>query len=551
MNARRLRREARAVACLAAALSLVLFAPSAFAEKVIWQYDDLPGEMTTLADGLKKHPVSAHPGFVKGEAFGQIYKPKASDYPVKILSVELVMAAAEKATAPFPEVPIAIEIYNDQAINAAPDGAPVFTINSADFFNAAAGKPGMNVVGNTGMIFEFDWTKPENHPPEITSGNIRVVIRVLSDAGDTGEYWEPGCSTSGLGLCQCAKQDFGMGLELCGCQQLAAISDSATTAKANVLHIVYPVGTCSGTKKWVWLEDVAKEGKQMKGDFVLRIGVDGVAGGVVDPDAGSQADTSDQADVPELDTAPAAKPVVLFVSPAAIEEGKLDELEVVGENFLAGAKVSIGAVELPVASVTASKITATIKPTLTPGVYPVVVENPNGQVGYKDAAFTVTAKLAPDVSEDAAPVDANDGAALDPGPLTLDLVKPDCVSATLDTQVTIFGTGFVDGMTFELGGQALIAVNVETASKATALAPKGMALGPASLVATRNGKSASLANAVQVGCSAPAAPRDAGCSASPSAPSSAGSSAGSSSLVGLLVAALAAMLRTWRRRTMA
>ena len=291
MNARRLRRAPRAALCVSAALGLVLVAPPAFAEKVIWQYDDLPGDMTALADGLKKHQLSAHPGFVKGEAFGQIYKPKAADYPVKILSVELVMAATEKATAPFPEVPIAIEIYNDQAVNAAPDGAPVFTINSADFFNAAAAKPGMNVVGNTGMIFEFDWSKPENHPPEIQSGNIRIVIRVLSNAGDTGEYWEPGCSTSGLGLCQCAKQDFGMGIELCGCQQLAALSDSATTGKSNMLHIVYPIGTCSGSKKWIWLEDVAKEGKQMKGDFLLRLGVDGVAGVVVDPDAGSQGDS--------------------------------------------------------------------------------------------------------------------------------------------------------------------------------------------------------------------------------------------------------------------
>lgn len=544
MNARRLRRASRAAVCAATALGLALVASPSFAEKVIWQYDDLPGEMTTLADGLKKHPLSAHPGFVKGEAFGQIYKPKASDYPVKILSVELVMAAAEKATAPFPEVPVAIEIYNDQGINAAPDGAPVFTINSADFFNAAAGKPGMNVVGNTGMIFEFDWTKPENHPPEIQSGNIRVVIRVLSNAGDTGEYWEPGCSTSGLGLCQCAKQDFGMGLELCGCQQLAALSDSATTGKSNMLHIVYPVGTCSGTKKWVWLEDVAKEGKQMKGDFLLRLGVDGVAGGVVDPDAGSQTDAGGQVDTSSPpDAAPVAKPVVLFVSPAALEEGKLAELEVVGENFLAGAKVSIGATDLPVSSVSASKIVATVKPTLAPGVYPVVVENPNGQVGYKDAAFTVTAKPAPDIaSEDTAPVDAGvDSGAVDPGPLTLDLVKPECLSATMDTQVTIFGTGFVEGMTFELGGVALLAVNIETPSKATALAPKGLPVGFSSLVATRNGKSASLANAVEVGCGAAPAARDAGCSAvAPASPAS---------LAGLLVAALAAMLLLWRRRS--
>ena len=191
---------------------------------------------------------------------------------------------------------------------------------------------------------------------------------------------------------------------------------------------------------------------------------------------------------------------------------------------------------------TASKIVATLKPTLTAGTYPVVVENPNGQVGYKDAAFTVTAKPAPDVAVDAAPVDAGvDSGPTDPGPLAIDLVDPKCISATLDTQVTIFGTGFVDGMGFELGGQALVAVNVETSSKATALAPKGMPVGFASLVATRSGKSASLANAVEVGCGTAPAARDAGCSASASASSP-------SSLAGLLVAALAAMLLAWRRR---
>lgn len=530
---------------LVAVAVVMAFAAPAFAEKVIWQYDDLSGDMITLADGLKKHPMSAHPGFVKGEAFGQVYKPKPSDYPVKILSVELVMAAAEKAVAPFADVPVTIEIYNDQAVNAAPDGAPVFSVTSGDFFNAAAGATGMNVQGNTGMIYEFDWSKPENHPPEILSGNIRVVIRVMGDAQDSGEYWEPGCSSSGLGLCQCAKQDFGMGLELCGCQKLAALTDSATTGKANVLHIVYPLGTCSGTKKWVWLEDVAKEGKQMKGDFLLRLGVDGVPP-VVDQDTGSQGDTTSTVDTGVVDAAPPAKPVVLFVSPAAIEEGKLAELEIVGENFLAGAKVSIGATDLPVSSVAASKIIATIKPGIAVGVYPVVVENPGGQVGYKDNAFTVTAKPAADVSADVAPVDAGvDSGTSDPGPLSIDLVDPKCVSAALDTQVTIFGTGFVDGMAFELGGKTLIAVNVETPSKASALVPKGLPAGFASLVANRGGKSASLANAVEVGCNAAAPARDAGCSAG------VGAATGSStrSLAGLLVAAAAAMLLLWRRRS--
>lgn len=512
-----------------AALLVTAFAAPAFGDKIIWQYDDLPGDMTALADGLKKHPMSAHPGFVKGEAFGQIYKPQPSDYPVKILSVELVMAAAETATPPFAEVPIAIEFYNDDAIAAAPSGKPIWTVNSADFFNPKTGKPGMNVVGNTGMIFEFDWSKPENHPPEITQGFIRVVIRVLGNAKDTGEYWEPGCSTTGLGICQCAKLSTGLGLDLCGCQELAALTDSGTTPKANVLEIVYPLGQCSGSKKWVWLEDVAKEGKQMKGDFLLRIGVDGFASGggsdagsgggsdtTSSPDAGGSADTGAGADV----AAPVLKPVVSLVSPSTGVNDAITQIEIIGENFEQGAIVKIGSNKCAVDSVTPTKIVANVLSGIAAGTYPVVVENPSGQIGFKDPGFTVTAPAPVEVDAgpaDAAvvPVDAVNDATVDLGPLRLDLVDPTCAATDADTQVTVYGSGFGEGLVLELGGTKLVAVSVETSSKATALVPKGLPRGAASLVATLNGKVASLANAVEVGCGAAPGAKDSGCSAGP------------------------------------
>ena len=523
------RRVSLAMPLVALAL---LVAPTAHADKIIWQHDDLPGDMTTLADGLKKHPMSAHPGFVKGEAFGQIFQPQAGDYPVKILSVELVMAAAETATPPFAEVPIAIEIYNDDAVAAAPSAAPIWSINSSDFFNPATGKPGMNVVGNTGMIFEFDWSKPENHPPPITKGNIRVVIRVLGNAKDNGEYWEPGCSTTGLGICQCAQLYTGLGLDLCGCQDLAALTDSGTTPKVNVLEIVYPLGACSGSKKWVWLEDIAKEGKQMKGDFLLRLGVEGfVTSG---PDAGSTdagaADagstdsgpsldtTDDQAEAGTVDVAvPVLKPSVALVTPDTGSNDAITQIEIIGEGFADGAIVKVGTHKCAVDSVTSTKIVANVLSGIPAGSYPVVVENPNGQIGFKDPGFTVTA---PAPAEDAGagdtsgvPLDAGNDSSVSLGPLAIELVEPRCAAADADTAVTIYGTGFGPGLVLELGGTALIAVTAESSTKAKALVPKGMPIGLASLVASQDGKVASLANAVEVGCGSGSGKQDSGCSA--------------------------------------
>ncbi len=539
---RRLASSSRAVVALVAGATLL--AAPAFAEKTIWKYDDLPGDMVVLADGLKKHPMSAHPGFVKGEAFGQIYKPQPGDYPVKVLSVELVMAAAEKAQQPFPSVAASIEFYNDKDIAATPDAAPVWTINTADFFNSAAGQPGMDIQGNAAMIYEFDWSKPENHPPEFTSGNIRVVVRILSNASDTGEYWEPGCSKSGLGFCQCSKIKLGEGLETCGCQQLAALTDSGTTPKANVLHIVYPLGTCSGSKQWVWLEDIAKEGKQMKGDFLLRLGVEGTGGGGTggDLDAGTS-DTGGKPDVGELDTASQMKPVVLFVTPAAIDQGVITEIEIVGEQFQQGAKVEIGATSIPVSSVTATKMKATVTAAVPVGKHPVLVTNPNGQVGYKQDAFTVVAKAVEDASDGAAADSGSVDAGVALGPLSIDLVDPKCVESSLDTQITVFGSGFTDGMVFELSGQKLLAVNVLSPSKASALVPKGLPRGLASLVASRpDGKAASLANAIQVGCNAGGGQTSSGCSAGvKSAPHDARS-------MTLLALGILTMLGLWRRR---
>ena len=127
-------------------------------------------------------------------------------------------------------------------------------------------------------------------------------------------------------------------------------------------------------------------------------------------------------------------------------------------------------------SVTANKIVATVLPGITPGTYPVVVENPDGQVGFKDGAITVEAAPEPDAGPvDSGPVDAGPVAPRDP--LTLDMVDPRCVDSARDNAVTIFGSGFADGIELQAGGKELIAVQVKSSSKLTALLPKGLPQG--------------------------------------------------------------------------
>ena len=522
-------RIARLIAVTLAA-SFVCAAP-AMAEKVIWHYDSLPGDMDTLANGLKQHPVYAHPGFVKGEAFGQLYKPKPEDYPVKILTVEFVMAQAEGAKEQ--KTDIAIEIYNDDGNGPAPKGAPIYTVTSKDF--AAGGNIGQPVVGNTGMIYQFDWSKPENHPPEIQAGNIYLVIRYLNDASSLENMW---------GKLECTKMETGLGIDMCGCQNLAALTDQQTTLGANLMHIVWPVGTCSGNKQWKFVEQISTTNLQMKGDFILRMGVDGVA--PVDADAGStggkDGGSTGGPDVTvSKDTAANGQPEITGVTPSS---GAADKqpltIDVYGKNFQDGLKAKLGteAIVIKAGSVTPGGFSATVVG-IAAGQYDLVVTNPDGQVAFKAAAFTLTGGSSVDAGaetavETAAPT----------GALSVDGVNPTCVQFDKDNLVTILGFGFVKGMKFRVGTMAMTAVDVQSPAKANALLPKGLPIGEYTLYAElANGDTKALPNAVKVAgrCDGVVVPTN------PSSSCQAGSGGVPWGLLSLLLAGLVVL----RRRSVA
>ncbi len=541
------------------ALGALLGAAPAWAEKVIWKYDSLEPDMATLANGLANHPVYAHMGFVSGEAYGQIYKPKPEDYPVKILSVELVMTQPKKIAVPQ-QTDVTIEIWNGDGVGPAPVGSkPLWSISTKDF--AAGPQIGVPVKGNYGMVYDFDWSKPENHPPPITKGNIWVVIRYQENASDLSEYWDK---------LECMKQQIS-GIELgCGCQHLAAISDQVTTPGANVVHIVWPLGTCSGAKQWKFIEQIAKDGVQMKGDFLLRLGVEGNAApppedlGSTQPDAGSSdAGPTDAGSKPDAGTTdlvqdsaavPVQAPTIDAVTPQSGPFGKAIQIDVYGKGFQVGltAKLGTEAIAVDAKSVTATSFSATVIG-LAAGSYDLVVKNPDGQVGFKTSAFKVEAAVTPDtssqpdagtaevtVADTAAEVSADTAAA----PFSVEAVTPDCIAAAAasDTVITVLGSGFAEGLVLKLDSTELVGVEVKSGSKATALVPKGLSAGTRTLYAVQGGATKVLANAVTIGAcgktAAPVAGNNAeGCSANRR------SSSGSWALLTLACAALVALRR--------
>jgi hypothetical protein len=424
---------------------LLVLPATAFADKVIWQYDDLPGDMAELANGLKSHPHYVQPGFVAGEAFGQLYRPKATDYPVKILSVELVMAQPDTAVV-GQKLSASIEFWNDPGDGPAPKGsAPLWSINTDDFSQPGGGAIGVPIVGNTGMVYQFDWSKPDNHPPLITQGNIWVMVRIKDKAADTSTYW---------GKEECGIISIpGLGSAGCGCQKLGAVLDTGVTKKANVLHIVWDetgMGNldCSGAPKWYFAEQLnnAMTGVAFQGDFVLRMGVEGTAA-IVTPDAGSTADTSSPdagstpdagvvdagstpdvpadtgvldttaaMDVPPPDSGPdvdsgppaqvdASKPApsIDYVTPSEFPADKATTIEIGGKGFQAGATVKLygAAGNDTVANITVSADGTAVTGLVagfSPGVYDLKVSNPEGSPVLKTKAITLTAPASLDAS---------------------------------------------------------------------------------------------------------------------------------------------------------
>jgi hypothetical protein len=457
-----------------ALLSLVVLAAlsqARDAEAKVFKYDQFSENLTTAAGQIAGQPLATQPGFAQGEGFGQIYRPEAGDYPVKVTGIDIILAAPPNA--PSYTAPAVIEFWiDDLADSATPKNAsPSFSISTYDLFNPSTGQLGMPLVGNTAMQIQFDWSDPDGHPPMVNAGEvIRVLIRYSQASEDLQAQW---------GTIQCMQMP---SMGMCGCQRVGVLLDQTTTKKANLINLIWPVGQCSGTKAWKYFEDVG-----VTGDLIMRLQVEG--GGCVPdctgkqcgpdgcgatcgacaagkecngsfqcvavapeavPDAASEpepevvpdplpeeapdaiADTSEEvADVPldvaTTDTAAEATGAVtvLAVSP---NWGYFDEdtpVTVTGTGFQSGATAVLGATSLKNVVVKgAGLISATVPKGMAPGSYMLVVANPDGSSGFLEDAFLVSQpspeysspEPAPDTSEPTTTTTASGGGCAAAGP---------------------------------------------------------------------------------------------------------------------------------------
>jgi len=249
------------------ALAFVLLLPvSAAAAPFVFKHDEFPADIQGASNAVNGGQYYTQPGFVAGEAFGQVYEPLANQYPIQLKGIDLILAAPPAAAAQL-FADATIEIYNSDSKNPDPGSAPIFSISTDDLLDARTNTLGFPLTGNVGLSIQFDMTDPQNHPPAITSGRIWAVIRFSDNARDMTSEW---------GTIQCGIIDLGgLGSIGCGCQNVGTVHDTAITLKANVIHHVTPLGQCSGNKVWAWMESLqSSTGFEIRGDVILRLHAD-------------------------------------------------------------------------------------------------------------------------------------------------------------------------------------------------------------------------------------------------------------------------------------
>ena len=253
-------------------LTSVLLATQSTAALKVYKHDQFNADLTTAAQEIQGVPLATQPGFANGEGFGQLYKPDPADYPVKILGLDLVLAAPPNA--PNLTTHAEIEIWNDDSGDAVPASAtPVFTVSTTELLNPLSLEDGFPLLGNTALKIDFDYdTQDAVHPPLITKGNVRVMIRFVTDPKDMQTEW---------GTFQCVKQ---ASLGFCGCQNVGIMLDQSSTKGANLLNFLSPVGSCtSETTAWKFMEDVG-----VTGDVIMRMRGEVSGGGCTADCAGKE-----------------------------------------------------------------------------------------------------------------------------------------------------------------------------------------------------------------------------------------------------------------------
>ena len=251
---------ARAYPAASAAVLLVLVTAGA-ASAEVWQHDQYAADPASAVEETNGVSMGAHPGFIAGEGFGQIYTPAPGTYPITIDGFDLIVMGPPEA--PGYQAHLDIEIYIDPGTSgtAQPDSTvPDFQISTSDMAASIGGVLNDKGQVKAGTFYSATFDKDDSggHPPVVTGGHkIWLMVRYTTQA-DVSVSWD-GCANG------------------CGCQSLVVPIDEVITTGVNVMHVTLS-GCNTAPDSWLFQEELMEllapfgQGGP-KGDFLMRLRV--------------------------------------------------------------------------------------------------------------------------------------------------------------------------------------------------------------------------------------------------------------------------------------
>ena len=251
-------------ALIAVALTMA-WSTQATAITKTFKYDEFSTSIYSAADEISTQGLSVQAAYGQGEAFGQIYRPEAGEYPVTIQGVDFFFAGPPNAETVLKSTAV-LEVYIGPGDGPAPPAdADFFSVSTADMMLQGAGADdGADITGNSAIRMEFNYDDPDGHPPTVQAGNnIWVMLRYPVSPWVEEEDW-------GLNPGSCMP---------CGCQAFGSMHDSAPTENANILNWFNPLAGCEQeANMWSWFEDLGGSG-----DIIMRMVADVNNAGTCEP----------------------------------------------------------------------------------------------------------------------------------------------------------------------------------------------------------------------------------------------------------------------------
>ena len=274
-----------------ATLSLVSF--SAAGQNKTFQHDQYDPNIFQAANQINGALLQVEPGFVQAEAYGALFRPNLDEYPIKLLGVDVFFAGPQGYEL---DTSVSIELYLNAGAGPAPTNeVPDFVIDSTEFLNPSSGEFGVSIEPNNAYQFDFAYDQEGGAPPQVTQGNILVMVRFKEPASDLSLEWgtkgtqscidDSQCGIFPPGVCdngtcvtplmECSDAEV-LGIQVgCGCQPVGMILDAdGLSPQTNIMHLVWPLGTCSGSKEWKYFEEIQSSGKSLGGDVIIRLRAD-------------------------------------------------------------------------------------------------------------------------------------------------------------------------------------------------------------------------------------------------------------------------------------